>query len=123
MMSSYRETTGTSIKEAFRAFHDANPHVYREFKNLAFKAIRANRKRISSKQIIGVLRWEFSLKTEDESFVTVDGEKRSFKINDAFTSHYARLFSKEFPEYADRFEKRRLRSERDAEDLFDLVGI
>jgi hypothetical protein len=59
---------------------------------------------VSSKQIIGFLRWEVALQIDS---------KDDFKINDAFTSHYARLFAKDHPEYEDIFNFRELRASTD----------
>jgi hypothetical protein len=104
-MSKFEEQTGRSIEAAFAEFHSANPLVYDLFKGQVFRAIQRNRTKISSKQIIGYLRWEVALQ--------INNDKDEFKINDAFTSHYARLFAKEHPQHADIFNFRELRSGTD----------
>lgn len=96
----FEKTFDRTIQDAFQQFHKNNPDVYSGFKTLAFKAIKAGKKKISSKAIINVLRWEFSFSVESTKF----------KINDAFTSRYARLFIKDYPEYKSRFELRALRA-------------
>ncbi len=99
-MGTYKEQTGRSIEEAFDEFHSKNPKVYKLFCDQCFRAISKNRTKLSSKQILGHIRWEISLETDSD-----DG----FKINDAFTSHYPRLFIKEFPQHQEIFNFRELR--------------
>jgi len=97
----FRELTGLTIQQAFTRFDNRNPLVYKQFRRMAFQSINKNKKKTSSKMIINVIRWHFFLKTEGDEF----------KINDAFTAHYARKFINEFPEYRYIFELRRLRNE------------
>lgn len=97
----YKQSTGETIETAFLDFHQKNPDVYKEFSKLAFEAIKAGKRKLSSKMIINVIRWNISLKTK-----TNDG----FKINDAFTAYYARLFMQKNPTWYGIFNTRRLRS-------------
>lgn len=90
-----------TIEDAFWRFHDENPHVFAHFIRYAMEAIKAGKKRLSSKLIINRIRWEMHLRTNSD-----DG----FAINDAFTSHYARLFITKYPQYDSFFELRRLRA-------------
>jgi len=70
-------------------------------------------KKVSSKLIINRIRWEVYIETSGDPY----------RINDAFTSHYARLFVKEFPEHKGAFEFRRLRSEEPFQtDLFNDIA-
>jgi len=96
----FSELTGLTIEQAFTRFDNLNPMVYKQFRRLTFQSINANKKKTSSKMIINIIRWHFYLKTEGDDF----------KINDAFTAHYARKFIKEFPEHGNIFELRRLRN-------------
>lgn len=100
-MSNYQEATGKSIDDAFTIFHNKNPRVYEVFLEQCLRAVSLKRTKISAKQIIGYVRWHVSMTTE-----TTDG----FKINDAFTSRYARLFADKYPQYKDLFNYRELRS-------------
>ena len=109
-MSTFTEQSGKTISEAFDEFNKKNPRIYELFKSQVFKAIRLGKKKISSKQLLGFIRWEIFLQTQSDLFTTIDGEKRVFKINDAFTSRYVRVFIDEFPEHENLFEVRRLRS-------------
>jgi hypothetical protein len=106
----FAENTGRTIQEAFEEFHRLNPSVYNECKKLALDAIQKGRKKISFKLIINVIRWEKYLQTEEPTLWNQDGKQVAFKINDAYSSRYARLFRSEFPQYADRIEFRDLRS-------------
>lgn len=103
-MGKFSDQTGQDIETAFQSFHAKNPKVYLLFKEQCFRSIRLNKSKISSKQIIGYIRWEIALQTDRDD---------DFKINDAFTSHYARLFAKEHPQYEDIFNYRKLRSGTD----------
>lgn len=100
-MSSYKITTGKSIDEAFVEFHAKNPQVYHYFKKFVNDVLARGKKITSSKLIINRIRWEIWI----ESTGTEE-----FKINDAFTSRYARLYAKEYPKYEDIFKFRELRS-------------
>lgn len=99
-MGTFQSATGKSIDIAFAEFHKKNPLVWKTFEAECFKAIRYGRVKISAKQLIGHIRWYVSLQTTDEKF----------KINDAFTSRYARMFAKKYPRYTYLFEYRDLRS-------------
>lgn len=96
----YKDTTGKAIQDAFIEFHRKNRKVYDLFVEQVIRAVRLNKTMVSSKAIINWIRWEVSLNINT---------KDSYKINDAFTPHYARLFMKEYPQYADMFEVRELR--------------
>jgi hypothetical protein len=100
-MSSYATTTGETIAQAFDRFNKENPAVYALFKQYAFYLLRdKGKKKISSKLIVNRIRWERYLETTG----------KDYRINDAFTAHYARLFIKDFPGYGEAFELRELRS-------------
>lgn len=107
----FKQNTGRTIQEAFEIFHRLNPQVYAECRRLALEALRKGRKKISFKLIINVVRWEKFMQTEEPTLWNQNGTLTAFKINDAYSSRYARLFKKEFPEYAHRIEFRGLRSE------------
>ena len=100
----YAELNGISIREGFKKFHGANIHIYIAFEQQAMRAIKKGRKKISAKLIINWIRWNEYLETTE----------KSFKINDAFQSYYARLFVTKHPEYIDIFEFRKLRNEEPA---------
>lgn len=100
MMADYQRATGKTIREAFVAFHALNPHVYQRFKDIVFRLIERGRKRYSSKTILCVVRFQRDMETQSDE---------EYRINDAFTAEYARLFIVDFPQHKDFFEFRELR--------------
>lgn len=90
-------------ESAFRIYHEANPEIYNWFKLFAFEKIQRGAKHIGAKQIFEMLRFE--------SPVNANGDP--FKVNNSFTSAYTRMFLRDYPEYADKFELRK--SKYDAE--------
>ena len=100
-MPSFAQTNGKTIKQAFEEFHRDNPRVYEHFKRFALYLLNEKRmKKISSKLIINRIRWEIYVETTGTDY----------RINDAFTAHYARLFLGEFPGWNGCFELRGLRA-------------
>lgn len=102
-MTTFKEVNGKSIKESWWEYHQKNRQVFKLFEELAFKAIDKGKKKLSAKLIINVIRWEHYLNTEDET---------GFKINDAYSAYYGRLFIHLHPEHKDIFNFRELRSEQ-----------
>ena len=92
------EADGQSIQHRFEGFHKAHPEVYNHFKRFAFEVINRKRK-IGAKGIMERVRWEVSI-------VRDAGEE--FKINNTYTSRYARMFREEFPGRSSFFATRRL---------------
>ena len=90
-----------TIDDRFNAFHEANPWVHEALLALTRQWHEAGHERIGMKMLIEVLRWEWSTNT-----VRADGE---FKLNNDYTSRYARLIAAEHPELALMFEFRALR--------------
>jgi len=109
-MGNFREASGLTIQQAFNQYHKLNPKVYDQFKRLAFQAIDKGKKKISFKAILNVIRWEVFIQTDEPTLFDIAGETVKFKINDAYSSRYARLFIKENPEHKDKIEIRNLRS-------------
>lgn len=89
-----------SLDERFRAFHAANPQVYALFRRLTWDLFTAGRGRIGAKMVWERLRWEYALATDDDGW----------KLNNDFTSRYARLLMDNEPALAGVFETRELRS-------------
>jgi hypothetical protein len=90
-----------SIYSRFLAFHKANPHVFEALKRMTREAHDAG-------HIVGircfweVLRWDVIRNT-----VRIEGE---FKLNDHYTTHYARLIMESDPNLHGFFELRRIRA-------------
>lgn len=89
-----------TIEERFQEFHRANPAVFQLFEMYARLALNSG-KRLGSRAIMERVRWEVYMKTRD-------GE--GFKINNNFTSRYARLLVEKHPEFDGFFEMRDLRA-------------
>jgi hypothetical protein len=103
-MATFAKQTGQTIEEAFHQYDEENPHIYELFKKYLREWYRANKNnknaKTSSKLIINRIRWE----------VAVETTGKDFKINDAFSAHYARKFATEYPGFAHIFEFREIRS-------------
>lgn len=106
----FAKATGKTIQEAFEDFHRENPHVYKKFVELSFRAINKGKKKISFKMIMNVIRWEHYLETNEQTDLFLNGQKTKFKINDAYGSRYARIFAKDYPEHSEKIELRKLRT-------------
>jgi hypothetical protein len=92
-------TRKPTIQERFERFHAENPHVYEMFVRFA-RQLRARRARGSAAMIFERMRWETAITTSDPHF----------KLNDQYTSRYARLAMAQEPDLAGFFEVRELRS-------------
>jgi hypothetical protein len=97
----YHDLNGVWIRDGFNKFNKENPHIYQAFERESLKAIEKGREKISAKLIINWIRWNEFLNSSD----------LNFKINDAFTAYYSRLFIKIHPQYSNIFEFRKLRNE------------
>lgn len=97
---SFTFVTKKTIDERFERFHSANPAVFTLFLRFAREA-RAKGRKIGAKAIIERLRWEVMIETDED-----------YRLNDHYTSRYARLAMELFPEeFRDFFETRTLRTE------------
>jgi hypothetical protein len=83
----------------FKEWHELNPHVYRQFKQSAFKIKATGRKHYSAYPIFYHMRFEFDLKTTGDVF----------KINNNYLSMYIRLLIYNHPEFDGFFELREIR--------------
>jgi hypothetical protein len=113
----FQQNSGKPIQQAFEEYDAANPKVYVHFCRLAFRAIKRGAKRISAKLIINVIRWEVFIQPRPKERAEIalgpdmfGDNGRTFKINDAYASRYARKFIREFPEHEPLFEMRELRA-------------
>lgn len=94
------EDAGESIEEQFQAFHEANPHIYRLLRALALDYKRSGRSRCGIKMLYEVLRYRSGVYTTGEPY----------KLNNNFTSLYARLLMDREPELEGFFEIRERRA-------------
>lgn len=92
-----------SIDARFERFMLEHPDVYEAFIEIALDLRRKGTRHYSADSIAHVVRWH-----RETSGKGADG----FKINDHFTSRFARKAMAEFPELAGFFELRRTKAER-----------
>lgn len=92
-----------NIQQAFEDFHADNPHVYDSLVRLARKARVRGHRRIGIELLFAVLRWERMMAVNDPS-------QGTFKLNDHYTSRYARLIMEREPDLDGMFVTRTLRS-------------
>ena len=91
---------GISIDERFREFDREHPEVFRLFREYAEQIRWRGFERYSADAILHRIRW----------WHHVDRCNREFKINDHFSSRYARLLMMVDGSFAGFFETRELRS-------------
>jgi len=108
----FYQHSGLSIQRAFDNFHSKNPMVYHHFEKMVKFAIEEKKKKkLSAKMIINAIRWNIFLETNDDvEFKDKDGIVTKFRINDAYTSRYARLYMNQHPEHPQIFNLKELRS-------------
>jgi hypothetical protein len=92
-----------TIDERFAAFDGAHPEVFAEFKRLALEARRRGHEHYSADGILHVVRWHTSVNPQKDE---------GFKINNDFSSRYARKLIAEDGTFATFFELRALKSDR-----------
>ena len=93
---------GDTIEERFLKFHKLNPWIRDTIVSLARGFAAAGHDRVGIKMLFEVLRWQWQLHIVDT------GEQ--YRLNNSFTSRYARLIAIEEPDLADMFEMRHLRA-------------
>ena len=87
----------------FWEFHETNPHIADKLEELALQLRRAGIHRWGIKALWEVCRYELMLRTNASS--------RSFKLNNNYTSCYARLLMARNPELEGFFETREHRGD------------
>lgn len=86
------------IQLRFEEFHKNNPHVYTKLVALARQVKARGRKNYGIESIYARLRWELEIETTGDSF----------KLNDHYTSRYARLIMEQEPDLKGFFHIRTL---------------
>lgn len=93
-----------SIEKDFDEFHAANPQVYERLVELACEwRKRRGARKVGMKMLFEVLRWEVAMKTRGDDF----------KLNNNYTSYYARLIMDQEPDLRGLFETRALHAPRE----------
>ena len=90
-----------TIAQRFAEFHAANPHVYRLLREMALSDAARGVRRISPKLLVERLR---------AAGLTTAAADDEYRINNIYTSHYARLLAAE-PGLAGRIPMRKLVTE------------
>ena len=85
-------------RAAFERFHSENPQVYEHLKRLAFKLKVRGVQRWGCKALYEVLRYELAVATRSPV--------GTFRLNNNFTAHYARLLMELEPDLTGFFETR-----------------
>lgn len=89
-----------TIQERFELYHAANGWVFDALVRLADDWKRQGQTRVGIKLLIEVVRWHYLRSTT----------ATDFKVNNDFSSRYARLICERRPDLADLFELRALRA-------------
>ncbi len=90
------------IDQAFMLFHTSNPHVYNTLVEEARKLRRMGWKRIGMKFLYERARWILTMKS------VIPENMEPYKLNNNYTSRYARLIMEQEPDLNKFFEIRKL---------------
>lgn len=93
-----------TIERQFWEFHQANPRVYRKIVNLCREVKGAGHSHFSMDCVFHRLRWYMTVEVKS---------KEPFKLNNNFTSFYARLVARQEPDLVEFFEFRALRAKKE----------
>lgn len=99
---SFEEEEPLSTQEQFEAFHRRNPQVYRKLVALARELKAAGADRYSIDALFHVLRYHHDIGR--------DRIETEFKLNNSFTSRYARKIQEKEEDLRDFFETRKLKA-------------
>lgn len=88
----------------FLTYHHENMWIWQGFKAKALELRSSGRRHFGAKAIMESLRYEYCLANPD----------KDFKINNNYTSIYARVAAARVPELKEFFEVRELTAEREA---------
>lgn len=91
----------TDLDQAFRDYHAQNPAVWTLFERFALDAARGGWTHFGAKAVWERIRWYIRLETRDDY--------AAVKLNNNYTSRYARMFAERHPEHADLFHFRELK--------------
>jgi hypothetical protein len=93
-------TPSMTLDQRFTLFHAENPWVLRAYEKLAADWQAKGNTRGSVKMFTEIIRWQYGRQTTGADF----------KINNSYTSRYARLIMDRNPGWAGMFETRELRT-------------
>lgn len=92
----------SELRDKFLEFHGRNPAVYDGLLRLAYTGKRAGRTKLGMKQLFEVLRWEWMI----EGLPDIHEQ---YKLNNNYTSRYARLIMASEPDLEGIFDTRKLK--------------
>jgi hypothetical protein len=101
MSATLFDDSGRTIQERFESFHERHPEVYAEIVRLSRQVKSKGYDRYSIDAIIQRVRWHFQFERDAGS---------DFRLNDHFSSRYARLVMEYEPDLDGFFEVRRLKA-------------
>ena len=90
------DDSGAYTWAKFLEHHGENPGIYQAMRKFALEALAAGRTRMGINMLHERVRW----------YTTVDTKGDSFKLNNNWRPHYARLLMEKEPELKDFFETR-----------------
>lgn len=91
--------TGVTIQERFESFMRLNPWVLPALESLAESWLAKGHARVSTKMLFEVLRFRYGVTVGDE-----------WKLNNSYTSRFARLLIERHPSWSEAIELRTLRA-------------
>ena len=92
-----------TIQVAFEKFHNDNPHVLGKLEELTTEWFASGHRKVGMKMLWEMLRWFYGTRVV---------ESKDFRLNNNFTSRYARLLIERNAEWEGRIEVRALATER-----------
>lgn len=93
-------THAHALQDRFEQFHQRNPHVYLELEALAQQWFHAGHHVVGMKMLWEALRWNTGIRTSGDSW----------RLNNSWTSRYARMLLENHPEWRGRIRVRELRA-------------
>ena len=91
------------LDEKFEQYHKENPKVFTLFRIYARQAKAAGQHKFGAKAIFERVRWEMSITTKDPE---------GYKLNNNYTSRYARLLVEKYPVFEGFFFFRKLHGDK-----------
>ena len=86
------------IDKAFIKFHQNNPHIYQEILKYADQLWQGGQRRFGMKAIFERIRWDYAITTNSIPF----------KLNNNYTSRYAKIIERDHPKVRGFFRVREL---------------
>lgn len=93
------KTRNDELRQQWWLFHKQHPEVYAAFKQYTFELINSGRSHGAAKMVVERMRWESHVNSQYGN---------DFKVNNNYTSNYARLFMHDHPQYDGFFRTRAL---------------